>query len=242
MKESTFNPKLQAIVSIRNLVCGFATDYQEIRSLGKEIDQVLDEISALYINNSKSFSHDYWLYKQGIIQKNVHSLKEILNKTIDKINKKNSVLTKVWDENKVYAENVKSAFTEMYALGKANLPKELYVRWEAYWQELNSKFDAIQNLAVGSSIHLKIIEELAPEEVDELTKDILKSMPINYSIEAAIQYEQEYMEAYEELKNQSSKKKNLWDKFLNILAGGATQSPAEMVMMKRWVEGEKGSL
>lgn len=35
---------------------------------------------------------------------------------------------------------------------------------------------------------------------------------------------------------------NLWDTFLDILAGGVHQSPSEHVMMERWIEGEKRDL
>jgi hypothetical protein len=87
-----------------------------------------------------------------------------------------------------------------------------------------------------------MIEEFAPGEVDELTDTILKNMPMRYSMEEAVQYEKEYMQAYEELKRQAKEKKNLWDRFLDILAGGTQQTPAEMVMMQRWVNGEKGDL
>lgn len=46
------------------------------------------------------------------------------------------------------------------------------------------------------------------------------------------------------MEEEANKKDNLWDRFLNVLAGGMPfkQSPAERVMMRRWLEGEKGEL
>jgi hypothetical protein len=43
---------------------------------------------------------------------------------------------------------------------------------------------------------------------------------------------------------EANKKDNLWDRFLNLLAGNLPfkQTPQERVMMMRWVNGEKGEL
>ena len=43
---------------------------------------------------------------------------------------------------------------------------------------------------------------------------------------------------------EANKKDNLWDRFLNLLAGNIPfkQTPQERVMMMRWVNGEKGEL
>jgi len=45
-----------------------------------------------------------------------------------------------------------------------------------------------------------------------------------------------------DFKKEFSEEKNLWDTFLDILAGGTHQSPSEHVMMERWIEGEKRDL
>lgn len=52
------------------------------------------------------------------------------------------------------------------------------------------------------------------------------------------------MQAMEQIKADSSAKSNLWDRFLNVLAGVVPfeESPVERVMMQRWIDGEKGAL
>ncbi len=87
-----------------------------------------------------------------------------------------------------------------------------------------------------------MIEEYKPNQVDDMTDAILKYIPLNYSITEADKYEKEYLQAYQELKKEVSQKKYLWDKFLDILAGGTQQTPAQRVMMQRWVNGEKGDI
>jgi hypothetical protein len=48
----------------------------------------------------------------------------------------------------------------------------------------------------------------------------------------------------DQIKEDASKKANLWDRVLNIIAGAIPfeESPAERVMMQRWINGEKGAL
>ncbi len=67
-------------------------------------------------------------------------------------------------------------------------------------------------------------------------------IPTNFTFEEADKYESDYLKAVEDIKKEFRLEKNLWDKWLDLLAGEAHQSAAERVMMTRWMEGEKGNL
>lgn len=71
---------------------------------------------------------------------------------------------------------------------------------------------------------------------------IVDQIPADFTYEEAVEYQNDYFKALVNFKKEFREEKNLWDKFLDILAGGTHQSPAERVMMERWLEGEKGSL
>jgi predicted RND superfamily exporter protein len=77
-----------------------------------------------------------------------------------------------------------------------------------------------------------------------LAATIVKHIPKSYSITEADKYAAEYIQAMADIKAESSAKSNLWDRFLNILAGVVPfeQSPVERVMMQRWIDGERGEL
>jgi len=235
------NQQLRAVVSIRNLVIGIDTDWRELKSQGKELDALLEQANELFLNNSEAAIHESWLKERGVVTKEVHSLKDIMNKSVQKINNRDSSsLAETWNQYKSHSDMVFSSLQRQYELGNIHLSNHnLKSDWEEIWDKIFEKMLAIQSIAEGSSLQLAMIEEFSPTEMDELTDTILKHMPRNYSMEEAQQYEKEYMEAYDELKRQATQKKNLWDRFLDILAGGQQQSPAEMVMMKRWVNGEK---
>ena len=65
---------------------------------------------------------------------------------------------------------------------------------------------------------------------------------MNFTYAEAVHYQNDYYKALVNFKNEFKKEKNLWDKFLDILAGGTHQSPSERVMMERWVDGEEDNM
>jgi hypothetical protein len=87
-----------------------------------------------------------------------------------------------------------------------------------------------------------MIEQYTPDELNKITQMIVDQIPADFTYEEAVEYQNDYFKALVNFKKEFREEKNLWDKFLDILAGGTHQSPAERVMMERWLEGEKGSL
>ena len=166
-----------------------------------------------------------------------------MNSAIDKIKSKSSTgISEGWEKHQHFSESVASNLTSLEAIGKLPLPENEVKHWESLWSEIHHCHNRIQNEANACGIQLKMIEIYSPDHVDELTDTILKNIPVKYSKEEAHQYTDEYMKAYEAIKKEVTQKKNLWDRFLDILAGGVEQTPAQRVMMQRWVDGEKGEL
>lgn len=237
------NTKLKAIVSIRNLVMGLASEWELLKTTGAEIDVKVEEASRLFLNNALPDVHERWLTELGQVRENVTYLKGILRSVTEKINAKDSSnLSELWDNHMAYSSNLIKRLTIMEALGQIHLNKQLHHQWQNIWRETHTKFAKIQELVQASSLQLAMITEYTPQEIDTLTETILRNMPIKYTLKEAAQYEAEYMSAYNQIQQEASQKKNLWDRFLDILAGGAQQSPAQMVMMQRWINGEKGEL
>jgi len=85
-------------------------------------------------------------------------------------------------------------------------------------------------------------KEYTSLEIDEIAHNILAQLPPDYSLEEINDYGKDYLIALDKVKKEFLQKKNVWDTFLDILAGGTHQSPAERVMLSRWIEGERGNL
>ncbi len=80
------------------------------------------------------------------------------------------------------------------------------------------------------------------QEIDEIAKNILAKLPADYSLEEINEYKKDYLIALADVKKEFAQKQNLWDDFLDVLAGGTHQSASERVMLSRWIDGEKGNL
>ena len=240
---TTFNPKLQAVVSIRNLAHGISNEWNQLKQIGNEIDDLIDNAEEVISSLHKADVMGKWELEKDRYARNVTSLRGIMTKVRDKIRTKDAVLlSETWDDHKQYSSKLENNLEALNRLGQDYLPQDRLSGWKNIWDNVFSQFIVIQDVVDGCSLQLQMIENYAPEEVDELTDTILKHIPSKYSLEEAAQYEKEYMEAYEELKKEASQKKNLWDRFLDILAGGKQQTPAQRVMLQRWVNGEKGDL
>ena len=89
---------------------------------------------------------------------------------------------------------------------------------------------------------LQMIERYTPDELNSITKIIVDQIPADFTYDDAVEYQKDYYKALVNFKKEFKEEKNLWDKFLDILAGGTHQLPSEKVMMERWLDGEKEDL
>ncbi len=243
MEKQHFNPIIETIVSIRQLAIASSENWTAIKTAGSTIEKKINEASVLIKQNASNNSLSKWETHINNYKKNLSHLKMIMNAAISKIKeKKANNISEDWEHYHQYSKEIIYSFKKLKALGKEVLPENTYMIWDSLWLEINDNHIRIQNEADACSIQLKMIEEYTPKEIDELSDTILKHIPIKYSKEEANLYTSEYMNAYEAIKKEATQKKNVWDRFLDILAGGTSQTPAQKVMMQRWVDGEKGEL
>ena len=237
------NSKLKAVVKIRNLVSSTVDDWNKIKLLGREVDLLTNEAIAIIAKIADENLAHKWSEKIHSYNDNVSALKDIMKQAIDKIENRNaSDANQIWESSTNHSNSIVAIVTDMETSGLDVIPENLKLKWSNIWAEAKEKLQQIRSLAVGSELKLAMIESFTPEEVSELTDEILIHMPMDYSVEEAEKYEKEYLVAYDEIKAKASLKKNLWDRFLDLLAGGTQQSAAEKVIMQRWVNGEKGKL
>ena len=75
-------------------------------------------------------------------------------------------------------------------------------------------------------VELLMLERYSAEELKKINEFIHNKIPSDFSDKEAIQYEQDYKSAVADFLNEFDKDKNLWDRFLDILAGGTHQLPS----------------
>ncbi len=241
MKEQEFNPVITAVVSIRQLAKAIRGNWSDMIKNGKDLEASLAHLNNLVVSYGNAKTKQDWSAEITNYNTNLAALKSIMTSVQTQIKATNSdgIATK-WNSYKSYATVIETTFHKLQETGKHSLPEVEEESWNAHWTKIETIHATIIKEAEACLLHLQLIENYTPSEIDELSATILKYIPLNYSLSEAKQYTDEYMEAYEAIKKEASQKKNLWDRFLDVLAGGIQQSPAERVLMQRWVDGEKG--
>ena len=243
MKDQNFNPIIEAVVSIRHLALAITDNWTSMKTSGTIINSKLEKATKQINQYASKITIDDWHSKVDMYNQNVSHLKVIMDTAVGKIKEKKAHgISKTWDGYHDYTQGIKTIFDELYHEGRSILPENEISSWDNTWKEIKESHKKIEIEAESCALQLKMIEVFSPDEVDDLTDTILKHIPLKYSSEDAQQYTKEYIKAYEDIKMEAKQKKNLWDKFLDILAGGTQQTPAQRVMMQRWVDGEKGEL
>lgn len=243
MKEQNFNPAIKAVVSIRHFAQAAVDNWNVIKSSGETLKTKLEEATNMVDDYGSDETRKEWNHELKKCFKERESLQKIMANAVSKIKGKSSEnLTEEWNKYPNYVVKIEQCYNHLIELGTKCLPEKEKDKWDSLWGNILSTHQKMKNEAEASSLQLKLIEDYDPKEIDELTKTILKHIPFKYSVEDAHKFTEEYLQAYEDIKKEASQKKNLWDKLLDILAGGTEQAPEQRVMMQRWVNGEKGEL
>ncbi len=123
------------------------------------------------------------------------------------------------------------------------LPKIESVAWQTEMRDSEGVFlPMVVAYANACRVELLMLEKYSPQELMKINEFIQLKTPSNFSDEEADQYEQDYKSAVADFLHEFDEEKKLWDRFLDILAGGTHQLPSEHVMMERWLVGEKRGL
>ena len=241
----TNNKNLETLIKLRHLSESLNSNWEALNTAKVKVAHLLDEVN----NIVKMFGSDLGKSK---FQEDVNLIASLRDKIEAQLayfkNKIDSQSSN--DSSEIYkdflsnTESISSIFTK---IGK--YPDDYFsgmnsADWFGVWAVIQSNIYTVQGIGHSAFVQLQMFENFNKQEIDDLTKEIIKYIPKSYHIEDAIQYKQEYMTALAQMEEEANKKDNLWDRFLNLLAGNIPfkQTPQERVMMMRWVNGEKGEL
>lgn len=244
MKNEDYHSELRALLSIKNFNSSLEKHYSQMLEIEKKLEEFHKNALAIIEANSSPESLEKW--KDGLKEMNssLIAINEALNSVKEKVkNHDRSDSSALWEEFKLHLNKLKVVNKYLENLGFEILPESEHIHWK---KDVCNFEDTILPLIVSHAkackIELQMMEKYTPKEIHNITQIILDHIPENFNFEEADKYEKDYMNAFENFKKEFSQEKDLWDKFLDILAGGAHQSPSERVMMKRWLEGDKGDL
>lgn len=238
--EKEFNPVIKAVQSLRKLAVEIKSTNKEIQENDQAIRLKINEAGKLIATTNNSMVVNKWIREKAKLVENSNILLGILENIEVKFkNKDIKDLLEVWESHEHYKGLVLNGMDELKEAGIAILVDENLQKWEDLWKSIETSLNNILSISETYNLKFRMMLALEPEEVDTLTMDIIQHIPLNYSDEEAGKYEKEYLMAYNELKESQSKKKSIWDKVMNILAGGIEETPAHRVQMRRWMDGDE---
>jgi hypothetical protein len=238
------NPGLRALLAIKNLTATLEKDYTELLHIESELEQL--NKTGLLIIESNSLAKDTtrWTLVLQEVNKAITGINDTLTLAKEKIEKTDKEgYPELWKQLSVHLTALKDHSESAVNTGLALLPETVHPQWTKEFTD--PKKVLVQSIVThveSCRVLLQMIERYTPEELNTITKIIADQIPPDFTYEEAVDYANDYYKALVNFKNEFKEKKNLWDKFLDILAGGTHQSPSEGVMMERWLNGEKGEL
>ena len=238
------SPKLRALLSIRRFSAGLAEHRDHLKQIENDLNDLNKSTYALLAIDSKIDSRKQWDTTIDEISRAVLLINQLLDSANKKVEQRDrSDSSGLWNRIDGQMEQLEEACKKMENLGFELLPESDQNRWKTNVLNFRrSILPLFSSHAIAYKVELQMIERYSTAELNKITQVILEKIPEDFTLEEAKTYEREYLKATDDLEKEFHEEKNLWDTFLDILAGGTHQSPSERVMLNRWIEGEKGDL
>ena len=241
METKIYNPKLMALLSVRNFNKALDGHLEQMKKIEKSLDDLFRNAMSFIKANCSEQQQEKWIQSHKEVSYNISSIDRVLKSLKEKIvNRDRSDSSDLWKQFRDFENKLKNSYKASEKIGFEILPKSIHEDWQ---KNICIFEDTIMSQIISNAdackFELEMIEKYSPQELDKITQIIADHIPSEFTFEEADKYEKEYLKAFEEMKKEFSDKKNLWDKFLDILAGGTHQPPSERVMMKRWLDGVK---
>jgi len=238
------NHGLKALLSIKSNTATLEKDYAELLHIESELDQLYKNGLLIIEDNAQQEAIVQW---KAVIQKAneaVTGINDNLSAAKDKITQKEKDgYPDLWKQLALHIASLKDNSTNASNSGLTILPETFHSQWEREF--VKPETPLVESLVAhveSYRVLMQVIERYTPDELNKITQIIIDHVPSDFTYEEAVEYQKDYYKALLNFKNEFKADKNLWDKFLDILAGGTHQTPSEGVMMERWLDGEEGNL
>lgn len=232
-------------VKLRHLVEAINTNWEQLGGISKNVRKSLADASAFMAANGNTANVERYKRSLAVINKDLKGVEELLSTAASAVKEGKAIDASFnWTTLQAHLDSAEEQFRTLKDLPAEGFSQNSAKDWKDMWKVVGSNLDIVRGIGGSAYLKARMITDLSKEEMDDLTKAIVKHIPESFSLVEADKYAAEYLQAMEQIKEEASKKADLWDRFLNILAGMVPfeQSPAERVMMQRWINGEKGEL
>lgn len=240
----SYNPGLRALLAIKNFNATLEKDYSELLKIESDLNELNKNGLLIIEANNSPEEISRWKVSLQEVNTALKGINDILTEAKVKIEQKaKDNYPELWKQLAVHLSALELSSKNAAEIESDLLPEDVQPQWEKEFVNLQTPLvESIVTNVESCRVLLQMIERYTPDELNTITKIIADQIPLNFTYQEAVEYQNDYYKALVNFKKEFKAEKNLWDKFLDILAGGTHQSPSERVMMERWLEGEKGDL
>ena len=219
-------------------------NFDQMVEVESKIKRLNNSASGVALNTSNASSVASWKAKLLNINDSIESVKRLLAEGKRRIeNKDRSDSSGMWVEFDSVMTKLEKELDDLPQMGVDMLPQIENVEWQREMRDSEGVFlPMVVAYADACRVELLLHEKYSEEELTKINEFISSKTPSEFSVEEAEEYELEYKSAVADFLHEFDHDKNLWDRFLDILAGGTHQMPSERVMLERWIVGEKRDL
>lgn len=239
------NNQLHTIIKLRHLKNASQHNWEMLQNTQKMVNSIIEDANIIMVNYGDNSAKEKFVSDLKLLTNNIDRIQAHLtsfhkfingNRTID-IKESYRDFSEILEETKIIFDTI-SSYPNYIFTGIGG------TEWKEIWSVVKSNIYIIQGVAESAYVKSLMIENFNKLEVDTLTSEIVKHIPQSFNLIEADRYKEEYIQAVKDIERESNAKDNLWDRFLNVLAGNMPfkQTPEERVMMTRWLEGERGEL
>ena len=239
------NTQLHTIIKLRHLKNASQNNWEMLSNTKGMVNAIISEAQQLMNNYGDNNAKEQFATDSKTLSTNINAIQESLNDFYQFIKDEKSIdiessfhnFSKILNDTNKLFDSISSYSKDYF--------KEIDINeWREIWSVIKSNLTIIQGIGESAYIKSLMIKNFNKSEVDALTSEIVKHIPQSFNLLEADKYKQEYLQAVKEIEQESNAKENLWDRFLNVIAGAVPfkQTPEERVMMRRWLDGEKGAL
>ena len=240
----SYNPGLKALLSIKKNAATLEEEFNELLQIeSRRIELNKNGLQIIAVNTSSEATAQW----KAVIQeadKAVTGINDTLTVAKEKIaQKEKDGYAELWKQLALHITAFKDNSNNAMYSGLKLLPEAIHPQWEKeFVKPETTLMESLVARVESCRVLVQVIERYTPDELNTLTQIIIDHVPPDFTYEEAVEYRKDYYKALFNFKNEFRKDKNLWDKFLDILAGGTHQLPSEGAMMERWLYGEEADL
>lgn len=207
----------QDLISVYEKGLGFLNSYAE-EDFKKEADDLLNEVRV----HANQMNHQ-------------------LQKTADQLNerKEKKDFSANWKEYDQHRNDFRIAALKFERKGLHALPPDKKQEWEDSYVLYEKITDPLlKTQSIFEKLILDFVSRYDKDELNQISRILQENASPEIDWSDPVEYKNQYIKAISEFQREF-KPQNLWDSFLELLAGGVHPSPSERVMFEKWVDGEQ---